>query len=119
MKNLLFGMLLLLSLIPVTIENSAFSQQNNTGLDFDEPVSEVAVALADYHLRLAQLELSRNNQSGAEYHFELAGLSQNDLSDFVDRVLNAQEKEEIQNNGPENCVINPATNVEVDVLCMR
>ena len=114
MKSLIYGSVFLLICIS-TSTTAAYSQNNSTGLNFDEPVSQLATDLANYHLKLGLDEQAKGNLEGAKYHFGLAGMSQNDLSQFIDRVLDNQQKQNFITNGPGNCIISS----NVTVLCMR
>jgi hypothetical protein len=95
----------LLTVFLLSLGASPLAYSQPTGLDFDEPISQVAQDLANYHLQLANEEKARGNDTGYTYHFDLAGMAEGELGDFIDRVLDDQEIETIQTNGPGNCII--------------
>ena len=91
-------------IIPV----NAFSQQNEAELELDGSIAEAAYSVAQNHFNLAQQELAKQNYSGAEYHWNLGGMSQDEIRNMIADAskgrLIAEDKEKLQADAA-NCII--------------
>jgi hypothetical protein len=86
--------------------SSSISQNQTTpNLDLNSNISETAYSLTNYHFKLYQEEKTKGNESGANYHWNLGMMSIKELSDLLSGSLNAEDKKEIIEQGPGNCLI--------------
>jgi hypothetical protein len=103
-KGILIGMLFAF-IIPI----SAFGQQTETGLELDGSISDAAYSVAQKHFEDAQKELAKKNLTGAQYHWNLGGMSQDEISAMIQagqggERLTPEDKETLENNAA-NCII--------------
>ena len=103
-------------LFTVIVPVSAFCQQDDTGLELDGNISKAAYSVAQNHFDLAEEELAKGNYSGADYHWNLGGMSQDEISKMVrgERTLSPQDKEKLQSDAG-NCIIRSMGSVS----CMK
>jgi hypothetical protein len=106
MKSPIYGLSVLFLFATFYPATSFSQQQNATDLDLDATISDIAYELADYHYNLAKQELARGNLDEANKHFNLAGMTLNEIIGMVeDANLTETSREKLIASGPGNCII--------------
>jgi hypothetical protein len=106
MKIPYYGLSVLLLFATFYPATSFSQQQNATDLDLNATISDVAYELADYHYNLAKQELARGNLEEANKHFNLAGMTLNEIISMVeDGTLTERSREKLIESNPGNCII--------------
>lgn len=109
--NILFLLAIITTVLVLTYVPIGYSQTNETGLDFDEPVSQIASDLANYHYKLGENASANGDEEAAKYHFALAGMTDTQINEQIDRTLGPQEREKMVNSGPGNCIVSNDTSI--------
>jgi hypothetical protein len=103
--NKIIGIIIAISLTTLISPFTVFSQtETENEIDLNGTISDLAIKNADYHKRLAEIEEAKGNQSGADIHWGLAGMTIEEEMSFMDRVLTNQEKNKIEKSGFGNCI---------------
>ena len=103
MIYLFYLSMILLTILPINII-IVFAQQNITELDLDGNITDAAFSLAKYHIDLGKQELAIKNFSGASYHFNLGGMSQDQIREMVQGTLKFEDIQKLESNAA-NCII--------------
>jgi hypothetical protein len=89
------------------VQNS-FSQNRTTIFDVGAPISQIAYNLSQYHLKLAQEELAKvpPNDTGANIHLNLGGMTAAEISDMIEgATLSEENKQKLLEADPGVCII--------------
>jgi hypothetical protein len=109
MKILVCGLsILILFSAAITFVTVAQGQNPTTAFDIDAQISDLAYDLADIHMKQAEEEMAKvpPNRTGADIHFNLAGMTADQISSMVEGVtLTEENKQKLMQVGPENCII--------------